>query len=408
MVNPSTLFEAELDMLHRGRTGSAAAIFRAPARVNLVGEHTDYSGGFCMPAALDLTTSLAVSRRSDGELRIYSRDVDDSATYPASGVIQPRGNGYWGDYVAGVYQQIARRGVRVPGADLTIAGNVPRNAGLSSSAALEVASALALLSLAGTHVPSRELALLCQAAENQFASAPCGIMDQFASVHGRAGHALALDCRSLQYELVPLPQNVRLVIINSMVKHSVAGKEYAERRSQVEDGVRLLQARFPSAGIRSLRDVSEAQLMQAQDAMPEVVFRRCRHVITDSLRVLRGAEMLRAGNVTAFGELLLEAHASYRDDFAASGAACDMLVDIAASVDGCYGARLTGGGFGGCIVAVAEAHRAEEVRERIVTRYREATGIAADGWVCRAAEGAQPEGVANSEREWILQGKERA
>jgi galactokinase len=214
---------------------------------------------------------------------------------------------------------------------------VPRNAGLSSSASLEVAAAFALLGASDGRISSRAIALLCQRAENYFVGAPCGIMDQFVSVHGRAGNALVFDCRSLEYEYVTLPAHLRLVIANSMVKHSVAGGEYRERRDQVEERTRLLAGIYP--GVRLLRDVSLEQLEAARQSLPGVIYRRCRHVISDSGRVLLGRNLLQSGDVAGFGQMLVAAHASYRDDFAASCAECDTLVELAFALPGCYGSR---------------------------------------------------------------------
>jgi galactokinase len=212
-------------------------------------------------------------------------------------------------------------------------------------------------------------------------------MDQFVAVHGKAGHALQLDCRSLAYETVALPGSARLVIANSMVKHSVAGGEYSERRAQVEEGTRILGTMFPE--VRALRDVTLQQLEAAREKMPEAVFKRCRHVVTDSARVIEGSARLRAGDVAGFGGLMVEAHASYRDDFQASCTECDTLVELALALPGCYGSRLTGGGFGGCTVSLVEVGRAEEFRERLRDGYLAMTGIAADLWVCEAADGAR-------------------
>ncbi len=387
-------------------------MFRAPGRVNLLGEHTDYADGFCMPAALNFSTLVAATRRRDGQMVLHSLDYGETASY-ALAELRPGGagesaadesksefkkrGGGWSKYCAGVAWALAQRGVKTGGAELTITGDVPRNAGLSSSASVEVATALALLwasesgeegkgptapALSGT-----EVARLCQRAENEFVGAPCGIMDQFVAVHGQAGHALELDCRSLEYEAVALPRSARLVIANSMVKHSVAGGEYAERRGQVEEGTRILQRMY--GGVRALRDVTLAQLEAARGEMPEVVFRRCRHVVTDSARVLEGTAKLRAGDVAGFGRVMVEAHASYRDDFAASCAECDTLVELATELSGCYGSRLTGGGFGGCTVSLVEAQQAENFREGLWAGYRERTGIEAEVWVCEAGDGAR-------------------
>jgi galactokinase len=404
----TVLTPGELKAEHERRTGEEAAVFSAPGRVNLVGEHTDYADGYCMPAALNFKTLVAATRRGDGKLVLHSLDYGETAEYELA-ELESRGSqsdakeslseakgkfrnrrGSWAEYGAGVAWALARRGVELGGgAELTITGDVPRNAGLSSSASVEVATALALLWAAEAELGGTEIARLCQAAENEYVGAPCGIMDQFVAVHGRAGHALQLDCRSLGYEAVALPGSARLVIANSMVKHSVAGGEYAERRSQVEEGTRILARMY--GGVRALRDVTLEQLESARGEMPEVVFRRCRHVVTDSARVLEGTAKLRAGDVAGFGQMLVEAHASYRDDFEASCGECDTLVELAMELSGCYGSRLTGGGFGGCTVSLVEAGSAENFREGLWAGYRERTGIEAEVWVCEAGDGARRE-----------------
>ena len=386
MLSPS-----ELAAVHRSRaglgTGTGPRIFRAPGRVNLVGEHTDYCDGFCMPAALNFSTCVAISPRSDSRLIIQSLDFDKHASYDLN-ALPAHGQKNWSDYVAGVAWAMQQRGLPLAGADITITGDVPRNAGLSSSASLEVASALALLSLTSATVSATDIALLCRHAENSFVGAPSGIMDQFISVHGRANHAIALDCRSLTFDYVTLPPHLRLVITNSMVRHSVAGGEYAERRAQVEEGVHILQAAYPAASIKRLRDVTLAQLIAARDQMSDPVFRRCRHIITDSQRVLDGAQLLQQGQIVQFGALLAEAHASYRDDFEASCRECDILVDCALTLAGCYGSRLTGGGFGGCTVSLVEASQAATFRDALVENYARATGTHADSWISEIADGA--------------------
>jgi galactokinase len=386
----------ELAAEHRQNSGQHPAVFSAPGRVNLLGEHTDYADGFCMPAALNFKTLVAATRRNDSQLVMHSLDYGETATFAladfsvkAAERCKSDGAG-WARYCAGVAWSLIRSGVKLDGLELTITGDVPRNAGLSSSASVEVATAFALLWAAGAETAETgltKIARLCQQAENEYVGAPCGIMDQFVAVHGKAGHALQLDCRSLEYEAVALPADARLVIANSMVKHSVGGGEYGERRAQVEEGTRILQGMFPN--VQALRDVTFGQLEAAKGKMPEVVFKRCRHVVTDSARVVEGSEMLRAGNVAGFGLLMLAAHASYRDDFEASCRECDTLVELAMTLPGCYGSRLTGGGFGGCTVSLVDAGGAEEFREKLRQEYRAATGIAADAWVCEAGDGAR-------------------
>ncbi|HEX4650373.1 MAG TPA: galactokinase, partial [Granulicella sp.] len=290
-------------------------------------------------------------------------------------------------YPLGVLWSLRQAGFDSPGAALTITGDVPQGAGLSSSASLEVATATALLGLAGATFPGPQLAKICQRAENDFVGAPCGIMDQFISANGRHGKALILDTRALTFELAPIPEHLRLVIANSMVRHSVAdGGEYALRRREVEEAASAIAAYKP--GAKELRDATLADLDACQSRMSAAAFKRARHVITDSQRVLDGLALLRAGDITAFGRLLNQAHASYRDDFEASCSECDLLQQIGRDLPGCYGSRLTGGGFGGCVVNLVEAHAAERFAETLRSRYLGQTGIRAEIYLCSTADGA--------------------
>jgi galactokinase len=286
-----------------------------------------------------------------------------------------------------VVWSLREAGIDVPGAALTLTGDVPQGAGLSSSASLEVATATALLGLAGVTIPAPQLAKLCQRAENDFVGAPCGIMDQFIAANGRQGSALILDTRALTFELAPIPEHLRLVIANSMVKHSVAeGGEYALRRREVEEAAETIAAYKPS--VTELRDATLEDLEACQQRMSEAAYKRARHVISDSQRVLDGLALLRAGDIAGFGQLLDAAHASYRDDFEASCAECDLLQQIGRAQPGCYGSRLTGGGFGGCVVNLVEAEAADRFVETVRARYLEQTGIRAEVYLCNTADGA--------------------
>jgi galactokinase len=371
---------------HEAAEQRAARIFRAPGRVNLVGEHTDYSGGFCMPAAINFETRIAASPRTDRTLKLHSIDLQQTIEVDLDASLESR-KGHWSSYCVGVVWSLREAGFAVPGAALTISGDVPQGAGLSSSASLEVATATALLALAKTMIPGPQLAKICQRAENDFVGAPCGIMDQFISANGRQGSALILDTRALTFELAPIPSHLRLVIANSMVKHSLAdGGAYASRRREVEEGAAAIAAYKP--GAKELRDATLADLEACAGRMSSAAYKRSRHVITDSQRVLDGLALLRAGNVTAFGQLLNDAHRSYRDDFEASCAECDLLQQLGQEQPGCYGARLTGGGFGGCTVNLVEAAAAERFAETLRTRYFEQTGIRPEVYLCSTADGA--------------------
>jgi galactokinase len=357
----------------------------APGRVNLIGEHTDYSGGLVMPAAIDFRTIATIRSRNDARIVLYSQNLAEEVAYSAN-PLPTKARKHWSDYPMGVAWSLAQEGVRVSGFELSLAGDVPLGAGLSSSASIEVATALALLGLSGVEMPLATIALACQRAENVFVGARSGIMDQFIACAGQQDHALLLDCRSLEYRLLPIPSNVRLIICNSMVKHEHAGGQYNARREEVEEGTRILHRHRRS--ILSLRDATEADLIECRQKMPENVFRRCRHIITENKRVEVAASALERGDLPAFGVQMAEAHRSIRDDFAASCSELDTLVAIAARLPGCYGARMTGGGFGGCTVNLVEESQAEQFRQAIHEQYRAATGIDADIYLCRASVGA--------------------
>jgi len=359
-------------------------IYQAPGRVNLIGEHTDYNDGFVMPAAIGLGTCVAAAPRSDRKLVVHSEDFLEQIEVPLNDVA-PRGNHHWIDYVAGVAKMIEVSGRYLPGANLVISGNVPQGAGLSSSASLEVAVGAALLDLTGSKATPVELARLCQHAENDFVGARCGIMDQFAATHGQRERALLLDCRSLEYRLLHLPEHVRLVICNSMVRHSVAAGEYNQRRAECEEGVRILATLLP--GVKALRDVSPSDLSAFGHELRPTVERRCRHVIGENDRVVRAANALERGNLEEFGRLMQQSHQSLRDDFEVSCHELDLLVDLASGIDGVYGARMTGGGFGGCTVNLVRAGCVDKFEAEVRKGYEQATGKTPEIYVCSAADG---------------------
>jgi len=370
---------------HDEQASGAPVRCAAPGRVNLIGEHTDYSGGFVMPVAIDFRTVATIRARSDGRIAITSENMGEQAVYPAD-PLPTVGRKHWSDYPMGVAWSLAQNGVHAGGFDLSLVGDVPLGAGLSSSASIEVATAMALLELAHTNMPLAKIALACQRAENAFVGAQSGIMDQFIACAGQLDHALLLDCRSLEYRLLPIPSNVRLIICNSMVKHEHAGGQYNVRREEVEEGTRILQRRFSS--VTALRDVTVSELEECRGQMPHNVFLRCRHIITENKRVQLAAAALERGDLLSFGTLMAEAHRSIRDDFEASCSELDILVGIATSLPGCYGARMTGGGFGGCTVNVVAESEAEHFRQEIRVRYRAATAIDPDIYLCRASAGA--------------------
>ncbi len=376
---------AELARHFEDRFGSPPRIFCAPGRVNLLGEHTDYNDGFVMPCAIGFSTRVAISPRPDRKLVVRSEEFSEQLEFDL-GNLPSRGQGVWSDYVLGIAVMLQEMGHATPGASLLVRGEVPIGAGLSSSAAIEVASALALMSLNGTRLSMPEVAKLCQRAENIFIGARVGIMDQFVSCLGKAGHALLLDCRSLEFKLILIPENIRLVICNTMVKHEHASGGYNQRREECDEGVRILTQWYPNA--RALRDISLQQLEQHETEIPVTIFKRCLHVISENQRVLQGAELLAAGDVTRFGGLMRESHQSLRDLFEVSCRELNVMVEIAEALKGYCGGRMTGGGFGGCTVNLVEAGNASQFAVQISERYHAATGIKPDVYVCSAANGA--------------------
>jgi galactokinase len=391
------------------RFGTSPRIYQAPGRVNLIGEHTDYNDGFVMPAAIGFNTQVAVGPRSDRKLVIYSENYSEQVEFDLDHLPVAR-SGHWSDYVIGVVKILAQSGKALGGADMLVDGNVPQGAGLSSSASIEVAVGYAFLDFAGRpenrnpidgntlcetkiggntpgekKIDRTQLALLCQRAENEFVGARCGIMDQFIASHGKRGHALLLDCRSLEHRLLPLPDDVSLAICNTMVKHSHAGGEYNQRRAECEVGVRSLSKYLPK--VQALRDVTSEDLEAYGNELPDVVLRRCRHVISENARVLQAAAALELGDLQAFGNLMLESHRSLRDDFEVSCYELDLMVDLAEKVEGVYGTRMTGGGFGGCTIALVRSDSVEAFQRVVGGGYERATGRKPEIYLCSAADG---------------------
>jgi galactokinase len=384
----------DLKQWFKARYGGDARVFRAPGRVNLIGEHTDYNDGFVMPAAIDFYTWVALAPRSDRRLVIHSENLSESAEFdldaPARG---PRH--HWSDYVFGVAVMLEEAGHRLRGAGMLIRSDVPMGAGLSSSAAIEVSTGFGLLGNSGIEVNRVELAKLCQRAENEFVGMRCGIMDQFISCSGHAGKALMLDCRSLDYKLLPLPSQVSLVICNTMVRHELASGEYNKRREECEAGVQGLRQNLPN--VRALRDVSLADLEKYGGDLPDVVFRRCRHVVSENARVTDAAAALERADLATFGRLMAESHRSLREDYEVSCAELDLMVELANKAPGVIGARMTGGGFGGCTINLVENASLDDFRSSVARGYERETGRAPEIYVSKPAEGAsEVEGVGDS------------
>jgi galactokinase len=325
---------------------------------------------------------------------IYSENYCEQVEFNLDHLPATR-DGHWSDYVIGVAKMLVGSGKKLGGANLLVDGNVPQGSGLSSSASLEVAVGYALLDLADqatdrpkldqTKLERTKLALLCQQAENEFVGARCGIMDQFVASNGERGKALLLDCRSLEYRQLPLPNDAALAICNTMVKHSIAKGEYNQRRAECELGVRLLAKYLPDA--RALRDVTPEDLDSYGHELPNIVRRRCCHVIGENARVLQAAAALELGDLQAFGNLMAESHRSLRDDFEVSCAELDLMVELAEQAEGVYGTRMTGGGFGGCTVALVKAGCVEAFKRTVQEGYERSTGCKPEIYVCSAADG---------------------
>ena len=366
------------------RYGYRPAIFSAPGRVNLIGEHTDYNDGFVLPFAIDKRTYVGYSRRGDGVFNVHSRTVDKSTSFVPGDSKRQEG---WSRYVRGMAEILQRRGHQMKGADLLIDSDIPFGAGLSSSAALEISVGLALVSDGGKTLDLVDLAFAGQEVEHIYLKIRSGIMDQFASALGQADNALLIDCRTLAFESVPLALgDLAFVVCDSKVKHDLAAGEYNLRREQCESGVRSLKAKYPA--VKALRDVSEADLEKSADMLPEVIYRRCRHVVTENARTLESVEAVKARDFEKLGTLMYRSHRSLKEDYEVSCDELDVLVDAAAEFDGVLGARMTGGGFGGCTINLLKRDRIGDFASYIKTRFREALGRETDVFQVVPSDGA--------------------
>ena len=364
---------------------SPSGLFRAPGRVNLIGEHTDYNDGFVMPVAIDFSCYSAIRSRSDRTLSVYSQQFQENIEFNLDRLVGPPKK-HWSDYVRGVAAVLRDEGYPLKGADLLIDGQVPIGSGLSSSASIEVSSALALTSLGGITVPLGTLARLCQRAENEYTGARCGIMDQFVSCFGRQDQALLLDCRSLEMTYLALPPNVRLVICNTMVRHELAAGEYNERRASCERSIEAIRKFLPN--IRALRDLTLEDLEKYGSLLSEIDFRRCRHVITENARVIDAKEALGHVDLARFGQLMYQSHNSLNHDYEVSCRELNLMVSLARNLPGVYGARMTGGGFGGCTINLVEREVVPEFQTSVAREYEKLTDLSPQIFPSSAAGGA--------------------
>jgi galactokinase len=375
-----------LQSMHRSRYNSEPAIFVAPGRVNLIGEHTDYAEGFVMPAAIDFATLAAISPRSDGKVAIYSENYGEERIFDLAN-LPTKAEKHWVDYPLGVLSILAGEGYKIPAFSLSLWGDVPLGSGLSSSAALEVVVLLAVTHLIGVEIPRPKLARLGQRVENEFVGANCGIMDQFISANGKENHALLLDCRDLSFKLAPIPADVAIVIANTMVKHSIVGGDYKTRRAESEAACAIIDSH--RGHVPFLRDATLEDLEKWGSEMTPKSYLRAKHVISENLRTVAFEQALEKGDLKQVGALMAEAHRSYSEDFEGSCVEADAMVELAQDLPGLIGARLTGGGFGGCTVNLVYRDHAKAFAAELGRRYQAKFSIEPQIHICHASDGAR-------------------
>jgi len=356
-------------------------LIAAPGRVNLIGEHTDYNDGFVLPVAIDRHVVVAASPRRDRYVRLYAADFDQACTFSLDDIEHDSGT-RWSNYERGVAWALQEAGYGLPGLDIVLSSNVPIASGLSSSAAIEVATAFAFQQAGNLSLDGVQRALLCQKAENEFVGMRCGIMDQYIISLGKRDHALLIDCRSLDYQLVPIPTGCALVVCDTKKRRGLVDSEYNTRRQECEQGAQLL-------GVPALRDIGVSEFWAREDELPPVIRKRCRHVITENQRVLDAVAALQAGELARFGELMNASHVSLRDDYQVSCAELDAMVEVAWEQPGVLGARMTGAGFGGCTVNLVQEQAAARFQQEVARGYTALTGLEPEIYVCKAEEGVR-------------------
>jgi galactokinase len=377
----------DLAAVFENRYGRIARFFGAPGRINLIGEHTDYNGGYVLPMAIGRGTLVAIAPRTDRILRVWSLNLDESIELNLDLIGSGR-HGDWRDYVEGVASALLDKGILLTGADIALESDLAIGGGLSSSAALEISLGMAMAAVSNCAVDKRTLAFAGQTAEHRYVGINSGIMDQFTSVFGLENHAILLDCRSLEVKNIPIHlDEYQLVVCDSRVRHALASSEYNQRRRDCEMGVKLLSCAFPH--IDSLRDFTLSDLADNKHLLPPKIFRRCRHVVSENDRTLKTAEALAAGNAAEVGRLMSASHLSLRYDYEVSCPELDLLVEIAVSLPGVLGARMTGGGFGGCTVNLVEKRSIESFRTKVALTYEAQTHLIPDIFAAEASNGAR-------------------
>ncbi|GAB4540609.1 MAG: galactokinase [Anaerolineales bacterium] len=360
-----------------------AFLVRAPGRVNLIGEHTDYNDGFAMPIAIDRAAFMALAPREDSCVHVYSLDYQEEVLFSLNDLQRATG---WGEYIKGVAHELLQEGKPLRGFDAILTGDIPRGAGLSSSAAVELAAARAFAAVSDLAWNPVFMAHVAQRAENRWVGVQCGILDQMASAASQAGKAMLLDCRSLQYELVPVPASIAIVILDTGTRRGLVHSAYNERREQCETAAQALH-------VQALRDATMSDLEKAKDTISAVVFQRARHILAENERTLQAARAMRAGNMKRLGELFNESHASLRDDFEVTNAALNLMTECAQAQSACYGARMTGAGFGGCAIALVDEQNAQAFSAVVAEEYQRRSGQPASIYVCKPSAGASAEAL---------------
>jgi galactokinase len=369
--------------------GEDLRVFFAPGRVNLIGEHTDYSGGYVFPAALTFGTRAFVRPRADGVFCVASTSFDEVVTFDTE-QLEYLPEDDWANYPKGVVREFCLRGLALPGADILYHGNIPNGAGLSSSASIELVTAVALAALAGAQLPMIELVQMCQKVENEFIGVQCGIMDQFAVGMGRANHAVLLNCDSMEYGYAPLELGeYQLVITHTNKRRQLIESRYNERRMECETALERIQDHLP--GVGSLGELRAERWQTARSLFDDapVLQRRVDHVVSENDRVLASYRALESGDLAEFGRLMIQSHESLRDLYEVTGRELDALFEAARAVDGCIGTRMTGGGFGGCTVSLVQSEAAEAFQTQVAARYAAETGLMPMFYVCAVGDGAQ-------------------
>lgn len=357
--------------------GKPSLFVRAPGRVNLIGEHTDYNDGFVLPMAIDRAIWIALRPRDDERVRVYSLDFDEMAEFSLVDLRKGRG---WAEYIKGVAHELQVAGIKLAGWNGVLSGNVPKGAGLSSSAAVELAAARAFASVSNLDWEPARMAKICQKAENRWVGVNSGIMDQMVSAAAKEGNALFLDCHSLQYKHIPLPESLTVVVMDTSTRRGLVDSAYNERRSQCEEAAKFFR-------VPALRDVSLEELNRKRSGIGDVVMRRARHVISENRRVLDAVMAMHAGDLGRLGELFNESHASLRDEFEVTNEALNQIVGAAQAHPACHGARMTGAGFGGCAVALVDAKHVDGFVEVVKEDYRRRSGLQAQFYLCQPSQG---------------------